>query len=452
AQGQPDLSVESPRRGPLPFGEPPRLPGPMSAADVAPGREFWIVAAGCDKEKMGQEAKAEKMSVLADLKSSGPLTQACRLGGKQGPWQFDVPDGDQSLRHGTFDDLNMLADNLPKYDSQVDSILHRLERQIIELNNAHPEGKAPSHVQFKVKSQRQEKGLLDYLSDWKWDEAKYPKTRLMAETCQSLMHAVNRLDDEARSKTNQYNEYKTQKANIDRKDGALLTGADLIDVLTPSVVKMGPGKSANDDFIYTEHLTTVTVILTKGAEVEFLKTYEKMTDSVVPKSAKRFDHESVKDKDGNTVWRVVMFKDCAEPFKKACRERRYITRDFEYSEDAYNKREAARKDLEDKVKREYTLVMSLYQAAWSDVMVAWIHIKAMRVFAESALWSGLPPKFAAFVVSPVPGKGDAVRKVLADKLGKLGGGTGPGSKGDADDGEEDYPYVSLSFVPFTVPR
>jgi len=424
----------------------------MSGADVAPGREFWIVAAGCSKESKGEEAKKEKESLLADLKSSRALTDACRIGSRPAPWQFDVPDGDSSLKHGSFDDLNMLADNLPKYDSQVDSIVHRLERQIIELNSAHPEGKSPAQIQFKVKSQRQEKGVLDYISNWKWDEAKYPTKRLMTDTCQSLMTAVNRLDDEARSMTNKYNELKTQKANIDRKEGALLTGADLIDVLTPKVVKMGAGTSADNDFIYSEYLTTVTVILTKGAEVEFLKTYEKMTDSVVPKSAKRFDHESVKDKDGNTVWRVVMFKDCAEPFKKACRERRYITRDFEYSEDAYNKREAARKDLEDKVKREYTLVMSLYQAAWSDVMVAWIHIKAMRVFAESALWSGLPPKFAAFVVSPVPGKGDAVRKVLADKLGKLGGGTGPGSKGDADDGEEDYPYVSLSFVPFTVPR
>jgi len=209
---------------------------------------------------------------------------------------------------------------------------------------------------------------------------------------------------------------------------------------------------ADNDFIYTEHLTTVAVILTKGAEVEFLKTFEKMTDSVVPKSAKRFDHESVKDKDGNTIWRVVLFKESAEPFKKACRERRYITRDFEYSEDAYNKREAARKDLEEKVKREYNLVMSLYQAAWSDVMVAWMHIKAMRVFAESALWSGLPPKFAAFVVSPMPSKGDAVRKVLAHTLGKNGGGLGPGSKVDLDEGEDDYPYVSLSFVPYTVPR
>jgi len=424
----------------------------MSAADVAVNREFWIVAVGCNKESKGQVAESEKASLLTDLKSSAVVSGACKVGNKQGPWQFGVPDGDHSLRHGTFDDLNRLADELPKYDSTVDSILHRLERQIIELNAAPPAGVRPKEGSFMVISQRSQIGLLDYISTWKWDEAKYPKTRVMTDTCASLMHTVSKMDEESRSKTNQYNEYKTQKSNIDKKEGALLTNADLIDVLTPNVVNMRcQGKSADDDFIYTENLTTVTVILTKGAEVDFLKTYEKMTDSVVPKSAKRFDHDSCKDKEGNTIWRVVLFKDCAEPFKKACRERRYITRDFEYSEDAYKKREATRKDLEEKVKREYDIVMALYKAAWSDVMVAWMHIKAMRVFAESALWSGLPPSFAAFVVSPMPGKGDAVRKVLADKLGKLGGGIGPGGKAD-DDGEEDYPYVSLSFVPFTCAR
>jgi len=425
----------------------------MSAADVAPNREFWIVAAGCNKENNEADSEREKASLLNDLKSSAVVTGACKIpGGSPGPWRFAVPDGNNSLRHGTFDDLNQLADNLPKYDSQVDSILHRLERQILELNGAHPAGK-PAEVSFVIKSQRTQIELLNYISAWKWDDAKYPKSRLLTDTCQSLMQTVNKMDEEARSKTNQYNEYKTQKGNIDKKEGVLLTGADLIDVLTPNVVNMsGQGKNANDDFIYTDNLTTVTVILTKGAEAEFLKTYEKMTDSVVPKSAKRFDHDSCKDKEGNTIWRVVLFKDCAEPFKKACRERRYITRDFEYSEDAYKKREETRKDLDDKVKREYNILLALYQAAWSDVFVAWMHIKAMRVFAESALWSGLPPKFAAFVVSPMPSKGDAVRKVLADKLGRFKGGTGPGGRADPDDGEDDYPYVSLSFVPFTVQR
>jgi V-type H+-transporting ATPase subunit C len=418
----------------------------MASGQVAPSQEFWIVAASLPKEG----GASEKESLLQELKGNADLSKACKVA----PLPLEVPDGNVSLRHGTFDDLNKLADDLPKFDSQVDSILHRLERQIIELNNSNPEGKSPAHLPFTVKNQRVPVGLFEYLTKWKWDESKYPKSRMMADLCTSLMQSVNRLDDEARSKTNQYNEYKTQSANVEKKEGALITSAELIDVLTPTVVKNdGLGKHPEDDFVYTDNLTTVTVILTKGSEVEFLKTYEKIGDYVVPKSAKQFDHPSAKDKDGNTVYRVVMFKEGAESFKKACRERRYITRDFEYSAEKYAKREKEREELREKVKTQYTLLLQLYQAAWSDVMVAWMHIKAMRVFAESALWSGLPPKFAAFVVSPMSGKSEAVRKALA-KVRAFGGGNGRGAPGgkDLDDVEEDYPYVSLSLIPFTCPR
>merc|ERR1712060_936659 len=95
----------------------------------------------------------------------------------------------------------------------------------------------------------------------------------------------------------------------------------------------------------------------------------------------------------------------------------------------------------------------LYQAAWSDAMVAWIHIKAMRVFVESVLRFGMPPRFASFILTPkaaVP-----ARKALADILGKSGqnGPFGNDKMADAqEEGDEYYPYVSLSFVPFAIPR
>lgn len=68
------------------------------------------------------------------------------------------------------------------------------------------------------------------------------------------------------------------------------------------------------------------------------------------------------DKDGNTLWRVVVFKSAAENFKKQCRERRYIVRDFEYSEEGYRRLKAQRDQLEDSVRRQHELVRGLYQA------------------------------------------------------------------------------------------
>merc|ERR1712113_745380 len=122
------------------------------------------------------------------------------------------------------------------------------------------------------------------------------------------------LDEEARNKTAQQNELKMQKTNITKKEGANLTNRDLVDVLTPDVVK-NKG-NANDDFIMTEHLTTVCVILPRGGENEFLQVYESLQENMVPMSAKKF--EGLDDRDGNSLWRVVMFKTAVDGFKKAC--------------------------------------------------------------------------------------------------------------------------------------
>jgi len=394
---------------------------------VSVGQEFWIVATGAPG------GPGDKDRLFSQLRSAPSLSGGSK--GEAGPWTFDVPDGEKSLLFGSFDNLIRLTDDLAKYDSSVDSIVHRLERQYLELD---------PQAQFRVKHQRQEKAFMEYLANWQWDEAKYPKTRPVSDNLTLLMSVVNKLDEEARNKTAQYNDFKTQRGNLAKKEGANLPGRDLVDVLTPDIVKMRG--NAEDDFIYTEHLTTVPVILPRGADQEFLKTYESFCENIVPKSARQFT--SITDKDGNTLWRVVMFKSAAENFKKQCRERRYVIREFEYSEEGFKKLKAQREQIEDQVRRQHELVRGLYQAAWSDAMVAWTHIKAMRIFVESVLRFGMPPRFASFIVCPKPGSAAvAGRKALADILGK----GDVGKMGDAqDEGEEFFPYVSLSFVPFNV--
>mmetsp|Transcript_58071 Transcript_58071/g.123331 ORF Transcript_58071/g.123331 Transcript_58071/m.123331 type:complete len:397 (+) Transcript_58071:95-1285(+) len=393
------------------------------------GQEFWIVAAGCSKD---QGANAEKDSYLAALKGNSAFSRGGA--GEGGPWKFDVPDGDKSLLFGSFDNLIRLTDDLAKADSSVDSIVHRLERQYVELD---------PKADFKVKSQRQEKTLVDYLKNWSWDEAKYPKTRPVLDNLTLLMSVVNKLDEEARNKTAQYNEMKTARTNLSKKEGANLMARDLVDVLTPDVVKMQG--TPDDDFIYTDHITTVVVILPRGGDHEFLKSYETFAENVIPLSARKF--AGMDDKDGNTLWRVLMFKSAAESFKKHCRDHRIVTRDFEYSEDGFKRLKHQREQIEDSVKRHHEIVRGLYQAAWSDAIIAWIHVKAMRVFVESVLRFGMPPRFASFMISPKPNVAPAARKALADILGK----GAKAEKAEQDD-EEYYPYVSLSFTPFNMQR
>lgn len=398
------------------------------------------MAAGCTKSTE-RNAQAEKDAYLSQLKSQPSLAGSPT---EMAPVLFAVPEGDRSLIFGSFDTLIRLTDDLLKCDAQIDSILHRLERQYLELDP-----KAEMKVKWLFKSQRQAKPFIDYLRNWQWDEAKYHKSRSIMDNLALIMSTTNKLDEEARNKTAQYNDYKLQQGNVSKKQGQNFISRDLVDVLTPDVVKMNG--TAEDDFITSEHLTTVPVILSSTAEGEFLRVYESLVENVVPMSARKF--KGLDDKDGYSIWRVVMFKTAKEPFKKACRERQFIVRDFEYSEENYKKLKSQREQIDGMVKRQHDIIKGLYQAAWSEAMVAWMHVKAMRVFVESVLRFGMPPRFAAFVVTPKANATVLARKALADILGKQAAGPYEDRAFDThDEGEEYYPYVSLSFTPFTVPR
>jgi len=158
-------------------------------------------------------------------------------------------------------------------------------------------------------------------------------SRQLQDNLQLLMQVAQKLDEEVRTKTAQFNEAKTSRGNISKKDGATLATSDLQDILVPAEanvqgaykVKMQEGNN-NSDFFYTEHLTTVCVIVPRGGGKDFEKKYESFSDMVVPGSAKKFD--GLDDKDGNSLWRVVVFKAAVDAFKKACRENRYGPRDL----------------------------------------------------------------------------------------------------------------------------
>jgi len=267
-----------------------------------------------------------------------------------------------------------------------------------------------------------------------------------------LLSIVQKLDEEVRSKTGQFNEAKTARSNVAKKEGAALPTMDLVDLLTPEKVNMrGHG---NDDFIYTEHLTTVCVIVPRGQGKDFESKYESFSDMVVPMSAKHF--AGMDDKDGNALWRVVVFKTGVEGFKKACREKRFVPRDFEYTATGYDDLLKQRAELEEQATVMHNRVKELCQAAWSDVMVAWIHVKAMRVFVECILRFGMPAQFGAYIVSPKSGAQLAARKVIADclasKVRQAGVSADKMTEAAAEEGEEYYPYVSYAFTPLTATR
>jgi len=390
---------------------------------------YWIVATSCSKTSNSKEG------LLSQLK--GRTDGLCEPSGA--PTRFDVPDGESSLKFGSFDDLIRLTDDMAKHDSQVEGIARRIERMYLEVEPS--KGNDPVQ-EFKILSQTKTMSFDKYLREWRWDDAKYPKMRGLTNNLTLLLSVANKLDEEARNKSGQYNELLSAKNNMLKKETGSLLARDLTDVLTPDVVKP-------DDFVNSAHLTTLIMILPLSGIEAFLKSYEKWAENVVPDSARQFT--AIKEEDGTQVWRVVMFKSSVEAFMKKVREERVgAARQFEYSAAAFERMKTQRDELKKECERQEKMMRGFCKASLSDVMIAWVHIKAMRVFVESVLRFGVPPNFASFIVQPKGNQQTQMRKALADVLGR--GASDSMANAEAQgEGEEDYfPYVSLNFVPFTL--
>lgn len=369
---------------------------------------------------------------------------------------FDVP---FSLKFGAFDDLVKLVDDLAKHDTGVEVILRRVERLGIELD---------PKMELRIIWQRSSYTIQQYLKNFSWDHAKFPKERSMKENLAALLQSVSKLDSDLRTKSAQFNEVKNSVQNsfgksaipnslnsgISMESGApnsnngnlivpgTLNTKDLTDVITPECIESG-------DIVDTEHILTVFVIVPKGNKENFLNNYESFDKYVVPKSAKFIP--KITDKDGNEIARVLIFKSSVENFKTNCKNHKFVVRDdFKYSQEKFNHLMSNRqKLLQEKDKQEKYLKRMCF-AGFSDIFISWMHVKAMRCFVEAVLRYGVPPQFASFMISMEPNQSkikkiqNSVEKVFTE-MGRIGA-TFKSNEKDVD--EEYTPYVFLQFSPY----
>lgn len=400
---------------------------------------YWIVCAKGDPDKIGGDVR----SAVNHLLQPGEAVS-----------DFNVPQGALAPKFGSFDNLIRLYDDLHKFDSQTEASLRRIERQWLEVDD---------QAVFEVLQgqQKQPVSVGNFLkAGWQWDEAKYSSQKSLQANLDFLLDRAGKIDEDCRSKGQTYNDIKAQKASLTKRDGVSFPTRDLVDLLTPDVV-------VPSDFHETDHLTTVIVILTRGQEKEFLAWYQepsfttvkmdkegnevKTTESiappqtVIPDSAQKFTSfpEGAEDKDGNTVWRVVLFKSCKEKFALLARQNKFIVRDFTYDGSKCAELNKKREAIEIECDKHLSTLTNFCKMAWSDVFTAWLHIKAMRCYVECVLRFGGEhnTKFSGFLLCPKVGSSEPLRKVLAS-IPSLS----PGGAVEAD-GEDYFPYISVSFAP-----
>jgi len=133
--------------------------------------------------------------------------------------------------------------------------------------------------------------------------------------------------------------------------------------------------------------------------------------------------------------------DIEEEFGKACREKRYVVREFKYDPSQASKSAMAMEQLQVEVEGMRSGLMRWCKTHYGEAFVAWMHIKVIRVFVESVLRYGLPVDFTAVLYKVATGKDIELTRALDKALGA----SAVEEEVMEDDGEEYHDFVLVKF-------
>ncbi|KAH9791657.1 V-type proton ATPase subunit C [Citrus sinensis] len=311
-------------------------------------------------------------------------------------WVVSLPFNIPNLRVGTLDSLLALSDDLVKSNSFVESVSHKIRRQIEELERVSGiESSSLSVDGVPVDT---------YLTRFVWDEAKYPTMSPLREIVDGIHTLVAKIEDDLKVRVAEYNNVRSQLNAINRKQSGSLAVRDLSNLVKP------------EDIITSEHLVTLLAVVPKYSQKDWLASYETLTSYVVPRSSKLLYEDNE-----YALYTVTLFGRVADNFRIAAREKGFQIRDFEYSSEA---QESRNQELEKLVHDQESLRSSLLQWCYTS-------------YGE------------ACVLAPSVKGEKKVRSILEELCGNANstfwkseddGGMMAGLGGDADS----HPYVSFT--------
>ncbi|XP_027411884.1 V-type proton ATPase subunit C 2 isoform X4 [Bos indicus] len=320
--------------------------------------EFWLISAPRDKENL---QALERMNTVTSKSNLSYNTK------------FTIPD----FKVGTLDSLVGLSDELAKLDVFAESLIRRMAQSVVEVMED-SKGKVQENLLANGVD------LTSFVTHFEWDVAKYPAKQPLVSVVDILAKQLAQIEIDLKSRTAAYNTLKTNLENLEKKSMGNLFTRTLSDIVS------------KEDFVLdSEYLITLLVIVPKPSYVQWQKTYESLSDMVVPRSTKLI----AEDKEGG-LFTVTLFRKVIDDFKTKAKENKFTVREFYYDEkEIKREREEMTRLLSDK-KQQYGPLLRWLKVHFSEAFVAWIHIKALRVFVESVLRYGLPVNFQAVLLQP----------------------------------------------------
>ena len=291
------------------------------------------------------------------------------------------------------------------------------------------------------------------------------------------------IEEELKQLTTSFADKQVALQEAKRKSGGNLMKADLNDVLNAETM-------SRVNVVDTEYLKTVFIAIPKQAKENFESTIENIANDVVGYGGPDWSRDPsklggpisfgnqvnrhsvrgspvvpgsiqlVKKDDESILYALTIlkgeykagfyegndfnagtFKEFEPELAKACREKRFVLREFSWDPSQAAKSQMAREQLQVEVDGMKSALMRWCKTHFGDAFVAWMHIKAIRVFVESVLRYGLPVDFTSVLYKVHPGKDFQLTQKLDKSLGS-------GVDEDIDDGGEEYhDFVLLKFEP-----
>lgn len=224
----------------------------------------------------------------------------------------------------------------------------------------------------------------NYLQSFQWNKVKYRADKPIAELVDTLQKELAAVDNDVKAKFNQYNTTKTNLASIQRSQTGNLSQKSLAAIVNPEALL-----KPDDSEYLQQHLIAVPNTLVK----DFLKTYEGLVEMVVPRSANLL----AKD-DEFHLYVVTVFKKYSTEFVHKCREHRWTPRDMKFSEGGREGEEQELRKLEKEERKVWGEALRLGRTGYSDAVMGWVHVLALRVFVETVLRYGLPLEYVCGLV------------------------------------------------------
>ncbi|KAI1630261.1 V-type H+-transporting ATPase subunit C [Exophiala viscosa] len=316
---------------------------------------------------------------------------------------FNIPD----FKIGTLDALLQQSDELGRLEGVCNSVVSKVGDTLKNVLDGDEE-KITMHKNVN------DKPLEQYLRSFSWNKVKYRADRPLAELIDLLQKEANSIDNDVRSKYNQYNTVRTNLQTLQRKQIGNLSTKSLVSIVSPDVLVTD-----------SEHLETHLVAVPNANVKEFTRSYETVSPMVVPRSS-----YFVASDDEYTLYAVTTFRKHSQDFLHKVREQKWIPRDYKFKEGGKEEEAKELQRVEAEEKRVWGETLRLGRTGWSEGVMCLVHVVVLRVFVETVLRYGLPLDYVAALVKTDTKREKKVRQGLDDEYAYLAGNAfGRDSKG-----------------------